>query len=140
MTRARRTRVGAAFGGAVGVVFIVGAATAAATPSASLRGGDTVTARVTGEKPGHTCRIDAAGIEMPWRTVGSDGSVELDSGQVAPGKHAARVVCETPRAESGEPVGEHTVGKEEDVFTGHWAPALEFLHHHRMEFLTPNQH
>ncbi|NKY89537.1 hypothetical protein [Nocardia veterana] len=137
MSRIRRTRISAVLTGAVGVAFVVGAATAAATPSAALRGGATITAHVTGEKPGVQCRITASGVEMPWRTVGSDGSVDLDTGPVPSGRHAARVVCTDPRVGASD---RHAVGKEEDVFTGHWAPAFEFLHHHRMEFLTPHEH
>ncbi|MCC3312751.1 hypothetical protein [Nocardia africana] len=136
MRRSRRTRIGAALAGAVGAAFIVGGATAAATPSVALRGGATVTARVTGEKAGQACRITGSDIDMPWRTVGSDGSVELDSGPVSSGRHTARVVCQDPRTGASS---RHAVGKEEDVFTGHWAPAFEFLHHHRMEFLTPRR-
>ncbi|MEU6558454.1 hypothetical protein [Nocardia nova] len=136
-SRSRRTRIGAALAGAVGVVFVVGAATAAATPSVALRGGSTVTAHVTGERAGQVCRITAPGIDMPWRPVGIDGSVELDTGPVESGRHNAHVVCEDPRT---GPASQHVVGKSEDVFTGHWAPAFEFLHHHRMEFLTPHEH
>ncbi|MFF0496998.1 hypothetical protein ACFYU5_11375 [Nocardia aobensis] len=136
MSRSRRTRIGAALAGAVGVAFVVGGATAAATPSVALRGGATITARVTGEKAGQTCRITGSGIDMPWRTVSSDGSVELDSGPVPSGRHNARVVCRDSRTGAAS---QHAVGKEEDVFTGHWAPAFEFLHHHRMEFLTPHE-
>ncbi len=74
---------------------------------------------------------------MPWRAVGGDGSVDLDTGPVGPGRHNAHVVCEDPRLGAAS---QRTVGKDEDVFTGHWAPAFEFLHHHRMEFLTPHEH
>ncbi len=137
MSRSRRSRIGAALAGAVGVVFVVGAATAAATPSVALRGGSTVTAHVTGEKAGQSCRITGSGIDMPWRPVGKDGSVELDSGPVGSGRHNAHVICEDSHR---GPASQYAVGKDEDVFTGHWAPAFEFLHHHRMEFLTPHEH
>ncbi|MBU3065085.1 hypothetical protein KO481_26585 [Nocardia sp. NEAU-G5] len=128
------TRITAAVVGATGVVLVVGAATASATPSADLRGGNTITAQVSGEKQGQSCRIAAAGIDMPWRAVGRDGTVQLDSGPVRQGRHDARIECENPR------VGEasvHAVGHEEDVYTGHWAPAFEFLTHHRLQFLAP---
>ncbi|ATL68612.1 hypothetical protein [Nocardia terpenica] len=136
MTRARHTRLTAAVAGAVGVVFVVGAATASANPSAAVRGGTTITAHVSGEKPGQVCRIAALGLPMRWQPVDSGGAVDLDSGPVTSGRHAAQVVCENPTV--GD-VSAHEVGKEEDVFTGHWAPAYEFLHHHRLEFLTPRE-
>ncbi len=120
--------------GAVGLLFVVGAATASATPEAALRGGPTISAHVTGAKPGQACRIEAAGVDMPWRTVGADGSVVLDSGPVSRGRHDARVMCGGPGGAAA-----HAVGKQEDVFTGRWAPAYEFLHHHRLEFLTPRE-
>jgi hypothetical protein len=128
------TRITAAVVGAAGVVLVVGAATASATPSVDLHGGSTITARVTGEKQGQSCRIAGAGIDMPWRAVGRDGTVRLDSGPVHQGRHDARIECENPR------VGEtsvHPVGHEQDVYTGHWAPAFDFLAHHRLQFLAP---
>lgn len=128
------TRITAAVVGATGIVLVVGAATASATPSVDLHGGHTITAQVSGEKQGQSCRIAATGIDMPWRAVGHDGAVQLDSGPIRQGRHDARIECENPR------VGEtsvHAVGQEEDVYTGHWAPAFEFLAHHRLQFLTP---
>ncbi|WP_067666591.1 hypothetical protein [Nocardia miyunensis] len=136
MSRAQNTRISIAAVGAVGVVFAVGAATASASPSVDVHGGNTITARVSGEKPGQSCRIAATGIEMPWRTVNSDGTVSLDSGPVRHGRHEARVVCENPRAGVSSA---YTVGHEQDVFTGQWAPAFEFLQHHRLDFLTPRE-
>ncbi len=120
-------RWSAALAGAVGIVVVVGAATASATPSAVVRGGPTITAHVTEAKQGQACRIEAPGVDMPWRAVGADGTVDLDTGPVAPGHHRARVTCEERGAAA------HPVGRQEDVFTGRWAPALEFLHHHRLE-------
>ncbi|MCX4091134.1 hypothetical protein [Nocardia sp. alder85J] len=130
-------RITVGLGCAVGAVFVVGAATASATPSAAMHGGGTVTAHVTGERAGHVCRIAGAGIDMPWQSVGSGGTVDLDTGPVSGGRHEARVVCEDPNAGDASV---RTVGREDDVFTGHWAPAFEFLHHHRLEFLTPREH
>ncbi|RDI67512.1 hypothetical protein [Nocardia pseudobrasiliensis] len=134
MSRRRSTRLSVALIGSVGVVFAVGAATASASPSAALHGGATIAAHVTGERSGQVCRIAATGIEMPWRPVGSDGSVDLDTGPVRAGRHTARVVCEDPGIGDAS---QHSVGRAEEVFTGHWAPAFEFLHHHRLEVLTP---
>ncbi|MBY8859517.1 hypothetical protein K7711_23820 [Nocardia sp. CA2R105] len=137
MSRAQHTRISVAAVGAVGVVFAVGAATASAAPSVDVHGGNTITAQVSGEKPGHSCRIAATGVETPWRPVSGDGTVRLDSGPVRHGRHDARVVCENPRVGAASV---HTVGHEQDVFTGQWAPAFEFLQHHRLEFLTPREH
>lgn len=135
MTRSvKTTRITAAVIGATGVVLIVGAATASATPSVDLHGGSTITARVSGEKQGQSCRIAAAGLDMPWRPVGRDGTVQLDSGPVRQGRHDARIECENPSVGAASV---HPVGREEDVFTGHWAPAFEFLAHHRLQFLAP---
>jgi len=129
------TRITAAVVGAAGVVLVVGAATASATPSVDLHGGgNTITAQVSGEKQGQSCRIAAAGIDMPWRPVGRDGTVQLVSGPVRQGRHDARIECENPRIGDASA---HAVGREEDVFTGHWAPAFEFLAHHRLQFLAP---
>ncbi|MQY21900.1 hypothetical protein [Nocardia macrotermitis] len=136
MSRAQHTRISIAIVGAVGVVFAVGAATASASPSVDVHGGETITARVSGEKPGQSCRITATGIDMPWHAVAQDGTVSLDSGPVRQGRHDARVVCENPQVGASSA---HTVGHEQDVFTGHWAPAFEFLQHHRLEFLTPRR-
>lgn len=136
MSRSQHTRITAVVVGAAGVVLVVGAATASATPSVDVHGGNTITAQVSGEKPELSCRIAGAGIAMRWRAVGRDGTVQLDSGPVPQGRHDARIVCENPRI--GQP-SVHTVGHEEDVFTGHWAPAFEFLQHHRLEFLTPRE-
>ncbi|MBF6332062.1 hypothetical protein [Nocardia transvalensis] len=134
MTRPHSTRLTAVLVGGVGVLFAVGAATASASPSAALRGGATITAHVSGQKSGEVCRIVAAGVDMPWRPVGSGGTVDLDTGPVRAGRHAARVVCEDARIGDASA---HAVGKQDEVFTGHWAPAFEFLHHHRVEVLAP---
>ncbi|MBF6170264.1 hypothetical protein [Nocardia blacklockiae] len=128
MTRSQRTKLSAAVACAVGLVFAVGAATASASPSAVLRGGATVTAHVTEAKPGQACRIEGTGVGMPWRAVGADGTVDLNSGPVPPGRHRARVMCEQQGG-----AGEHPVGRQEDVFTGRWSPVFEFLHHHRLD-------
>ncbi|MFJ1456157.1 hypothetical protein [Nocardia sp. N2S4-5] len=132
MTRTKRTKLSAAVAGVVAAVFVIGAATASATPSAALHGGATVTAHVTEARAGQSCRIEGTGVAMPWHAVGADGTVDLDSGAVPPGRHRARVMCERP----GDAT-EYPVGRQEDVFTGRWSPAFEFLHHHRLEFLTP---
>ncbi|MCM6774647.1 hypothetical protein NDR87_13060 [Nocardia sp. CDC159] len=137
MSRPRRTRLSLALVGAMGVIFAVGAATASAAPSAALRGGTSIAAHVTGEQAGRVCRIASAGVDMPWRPVGSDGTVDLDTGPVHAGRHLARVVCEDPRVGAASV---RTVGRAAEVVTGHWAPAFEFLHHHRLEVLTPRGH
>ncbi|MFI5775986.1 hypothetical protein [Nocardia sp. NPDC051570] len=134
MSRRRSTRLTVALVGSVGVIFAVGAATASASPSAALHGGTTIAAQVTGERSGQICRITAPGVDMPWRPVGSDGRVALDTGPVRGGRHEARVVCADPRLGDASV---RTIGREEDVFTGHWAPAYEFLHHRHLEMLTP---
>ncbi|MGV9680909.1 hypothetical protein ACWDSJ_37040 [Nocardia sp. NPDC003482] len=134
MNRRRSTRVSMLLAGAVATIFAVGAATASASPSAAVHGGTTISAHVTGERAGQVCRIAAPGIDMPWRPVGRDGTVDLDTGPVPAGRHEARVVCEDPRVGDASV---RTVGRVEDVFTGRWAPVFEFLHHHRLEVLTP---
>jgi hypothetical protein len=136
VSRPRNTKLTAAVAGAVGIIFVVGAATASADPSAAVRGGSTITAHVSGERAGQVCRISAPGIDMPWRPVGAGGSVDLDAGPVPGGRHDTRVVCEDPRIGDASA---HPIGKEEDVFTGQWAPAFEFLYHHRLEFLVPRE-
>jgi hypothetical protein len=135
VSRIRSTRLTAGIVGTVAVAFVVGAATASANPYAALRGGSTITAHVTQEKAGQVCRITAPGVDMPWRPVGAAGVVDLDTGPIHDGRHESRVVCEDPRIGAASL---HEVGREEDVFTGHWAPAFEFLHHHRLEFLAPH--
>ncbi len=136
MGRSQHTKVTTVVVGAAASILVVGAATSSATPSVDVDGGATITAQVSGLEPGQACRIDAAGLEMPWRPVGRDGTVELNSGPVPQGRHDATIVCENPLAGKASV---HTVGHEQDVFTGRWAPAYEFLQHHRLELLTPRE-
>ncbi len=136
MSRSKHTKVTTAVVVAAGGVLLVGASTASASPSADVHGGKTITAQVSGEKPGQSCRIDTHGIATAWQPVGRDGTVRLDSGPVPQGRHDAEILCENPTLGDASM---HHVGHEQDVFTGRWAAAFEFLQHHRLEFLTPDQ-
>ncbi|MBB5911329.1 hypothetical protein BJY24_000196 [Nocardia transvalensis] len=108
---------------AIRVVLVVGATVgllaagsgpAGAAPAVTFGGGATVTAHVTGAKPGHDCQIAARDIDGPWQPVGLDGTVDLDSGPVRAGPHLVRVLCENRLR--GD-VATHSLGRETVVTT-----------------------
>ncbi|WP_280385151.1 hypothetical protein [Nocardia wallacei] len=92
-----------------------GADPASAAPAVTYRGGATITAHVTGERPGYECQIASRAIDGPWRRVNAAGVVDLDSGPIPAGRHTVRVLCENRAA------GDHTthvVGGDTAVVTG----------------------
>jgi hypothetical protein len=133
MSRPGRARLTAIAVGAAGAMVAVGAATASPTPQAQLHGGTGITARVTGERPGSECRIQAHGVNMPWQPVAADGAADLDTGKMPAGRYDAQVVC----APTSSGLAARAVGRPEDVYTGRWAAADGFLHRYGLEFLTP---
>ncbi|GAB2728086.1 hypothetical protein [Nocardia thraciensis] len=91
-----------------------GADPASTAPTVDYRGGATISARVTRERPGYACQIAARDIDGPWRTVNAAGGVDLESGPVPAGRHVVRVLCEN-RADGDFTT--HTVGRATAVVT-----------------------
>ncbi|MBF6176763.1 hypothetical protein [Nocardia blacklockiae] len=116
MTRPRSLalRIVLVAGSAAGLLA-AGSGLATAAPTAAFQGGTTITAHVTGAKPGYDCQIAARDIDGPWRAVSADGVVDLDSGPVPAGPHRVRILCEDRKR--GD-VATHLVGREAEVRTG----------------------
>lgn len=135
MSRVRHPRyTTAAVFAAAATVLALGVAAGQSPPDAEIRGGTTITASVTGEKPGNRCVIAGSHIEAQPQTVRADGGAELTVATVREGKHRVRVLCEDPAR--GD-VSVHTVGTEETVYVGPMAPVYQALQNHRLGFLTP---
>ncbi|MFI5779729.1 hypothetical protein [Nocardia sp. NPDC051570] len=105
-------RVALAVGATAGSL-IIAAEPAAAAPAVTFRIGGTITAHVTGEKPGYHCQIAAHDIDGPWGPVNPGGDVDLDSGPVRGGRHMVRVICEN--RQRGDTTT-HLVGRGAEVF------------------------
>ncbi|MCX4094909.1 hypothetical protein [Nocardia sp. alder85J] len=99
---------------ALAATAVTGAGPAVAAPLATLRGGATITAHVIGERPGYRCQIAAHDVDGPWRPVGADGVVDLDSGRLPTGRHVVSVLCEDRGRGDGTV---HTVARNTEVFT-----------------------
>ncbi|MQY25266.1 hypothetical protein NRB56_08220 [Nocardia sp. RB56] len=99
---------------ALAAATVTGAGPAAASPVAVFRGDGAITAHVTGEHPGYRCQIAAHGVDGPWRPVGADGVVDLDSGPLPAGRHVVSVLCEN--RDRGD-ASVHTVARNTEVFT-----------------------
>lgn len=96
------------------MVSVLAGAVAQADPVATYQGGATITAHVSGELPGYQCQLAGHDISGPWRPVGTDGAVDLESGPLAAGRHTVTVLCENRRRGDATT---HVVGRNAEVFT-----------------------
>ncbi|WP_157513892.1 hypothetical protein [Nocardia concava] len=126
MSRSTRTRLAtAAVVATLGTLLAAGAATATDEPKAVIHDRATVTARVTGEKPGNKCQIAAADVSGPWGTVGADGTVTLTLGSVRSDAKNLRVICEDPKRGDASL---HTVRADRVNFDGILSPIRQIMH------------
>ncbi|MFC9993473.1 hypothetical protein [Nocardia sp. NPDC127526] len=122
MSRSLRTRVSTAVVvGTLGALLATGAALAQQEPRAVIHGRATLTATVSGEKPGNRCQLAGKTVSGPWATVAADGSAKLT---LAAGGRDIRVLCEDP-AQGDSSV--HIVRSERVNHSGAPAPIRKIL-------------
>ncbi|MGW4241357.1 hypothetical protein [Nocardia sp. NPDC004722] len=104
---------------ALGTLLALRAATASGEPEAVIKGRGTVTAHVTGEKPGNQCQIAGKKVAGPWGTADSGGTVILTLEPGGTPVNQLRVICQDP---SRGDVSVHTVRSHWITYDGILSP------------------